>query len=89
MTTPRIHIDTPVIGGCLDAEFQSWSNLLLQRALDGDAIAIISSATVDALQDTPSTAFAKLPPHCESESDLGFQCGQCAAGRPRVGVVQK
>jgi predicted nucleic acid-binding protein len=30
MKTPRIYIDTSVIGGCFDAEFAPWSNGLIQ-----------------------------------------------------------
>src|SRR4030095_13542905 len=30
MKTPRIYIDTSVIGGCFDAEFAPWSNGLMQ-----------------------------------------------------------
>ena len=30
MKTPRIYIDTSVIGGCFDVEFAPWSNGLMQ-----------------------------------------------------------
>ena len=30
MKTPRIYIDTSVIGGCFDTEFAPWSNGLMQ-----------------------------------------------------------
>lgn len=29
MKTPRVYIDTSVLGGCFDAEFERWSNALM------------------------------------------------------------
>ena len=31
MKTPRVYIDTSVIGGCYDEEFEYWSNLLVDN----------------------------------------------------------
>ncbi len=35
MKTPRIYLDTSVIGGCFDAEFAPWSNGLMQDFRQG------------------------------------------------------
>ena len=47
----RIYIDTSVIGGCYDEEFQLWSNILIREIIDGKRIAIISDITVDEIED--------------------------------------
>ncbi len=31
MRKKRIYIDTSVIGGCFDTEFEKWSNLLFEE----------------------------------------------------------
>ena len=32
----RLYIDTSVIGGCFDLEFEQYSNELFQQVLNGD-----------------------------------------------------
>ncbi len=49
----RIYIDTSVIGGCYDEEFQLWSNILIDEIIDGKRIALISDITVDEIEDAP------------------------------------
>ena len=41
----RIYIDTSVIGGCYDDEFETWSNQLIKEFTEGLKIAIISDIT--------------------------------------------
>jgi len=49
----RIYVDTSVIGGCCDPEFQKWSNSLLLDFQKG-TFAMILSELVDAeIQDAP------------------------------------
>ena len=45
----RIYIDTSVIGGCYDKEFQEWSNKLFDDFRKGNKIAVISDITLDEL----------------------------------------
>ncbi len=45
----RIYIDTSVIGGCFDKEFQEWSNKLFDDFRKGKSIAVISDITIDEL----------------------------------------
>jgi predicted nucleic acid-binding protein len=46
---PRVYIDTSVIGGCFDEEFQEWSNKLFDEFINGQMIAVISNITTDEL----------------------------------------
>jgi hypothetical protein len=49
----RIYIDTSVIGGCFDAEFEEWSNWLFNDFKAGRMIAVVSDITLDELTDAP------------------------------------
>jgi predicted nucleic acid-binding protein len=42
MKPPRVYIDTSVVGGCLDPEFQPASLQLFDRFRDGTLIAVVS-----------------------------------------------
>lgn len=49
----RIYIDTSVIGGCFDEEFEEWSNLLFNDFKLNKRIAVVSDITIDELSDAP------------------------------------
>ena len=49
----RVYIDTSVIGGCFDQEFEEWSNRLFNDFKTGKKIAVISDITIDELSDAP------------------------------------
>jgi len=49
----RIYIDTSVIGGCLDKEFQNASMELIDKFKRGEMIAVISELTTLELKDAP------------------------------------
>ncbi len=49
----KIYIDTSVIGGCFDIEFEEWSNLLFDDFKSGLKIAVISDITLDELTGAP------------------------------------
>ena len=49
----RVYIDTSVIGGCFDQEFEEWSNRLFDDFRAGKKIAVISDITLDELSDAP------------------------------------
>ncbi len=49
----RIYIDTSVIGGCLDKEFQNASRQLIDKFKQGEMIAVISELTTLELKDAP------------------------------------
>ena len=49
----KVYIDTSVIGGCFDSEFEEWSNRLFDDFKSGKRIAVISDITLDELSDAP------------------------------------
>jgi hypothetical protein len=49
----RVYIDTSVIGGCLDKEFQRWSVKLFSEFKNGKKIAVVSDITFDELEFAP------------------------------------
>jgi predicted nucleic acid-binding protein len=60
----RIYIDTSVIGGCFDQEFEEWSNRLFDDFKAGKIIAVVSDITLDELSDAPKRVqdiFASIP----------------------------
>ncbi len=50
----RIYIDTSVIGGCFDEEFEKWSNKLFADFKKGINIIVISDITLKELEDAPA-----------------------------------
>ena len=63
--TPRIYIDTSVVGGCFDEEFQEWSNKLFEEFRLKKKIAVLSDITIDEL----SFARLEVRNHLETVSD--------------------
>ncbi len=49
----RVYIDTSVVGGCFDLEFEEWSKRLFDDFISGRKIAVISDITLDELTDAP------------------------------------
>jgi predicted nucleic acid-binding protein len=47
----RIYLDTSVIGGCLDKEFQEWSRKLFDEFKSYKKIAVISDVTLDEIEN--------------------------------------
>ncbi len=56
----RIYIDTSVIGGCFDEEFEQWSNDLIEEFKQGIKIAVISDVTYRELELAPEKVKNKL-----------------------------
>ena len=52
----RVYVDTSVIGGCLDEEFQPASTRLIERSRAGDALLVISDLTLAELAGAPPDA---------------------------------
>ena len=50
---PRIYIDTSVIGGCFDKEFEVWSNKLIEEINQGNFHAVISEVSEFELKYAP------------------------------------
>jgi len=51
---PRIYIDTSVIGGCFDDEFQTESNWIIDQIKKGLIKAIYSEVTEQELRKAPN-----------------------------------
>jgi len=49
----RIYIDTSVIGGCCDPEFEKWSNRLLVDCREGSLCPVVSLLTESELMGAP------------------------------------
>ena len=49
----RIYIDTSVIGGCFDDEFELWSNQFFKEVREGYFIILISDITYRELELAP------------------------------------
>jgi predicted nucleic acid-binding protein len=59
-----VYIDTSVIGGCYDFEFEEWSNRLFDEFRNGNKIAVVSDITLDELSDAPQRVqdnFSTIP----------------------------
>jgi len=60
----KVYIDTSVIGGCFDPEFEEWSTRLFDDFISGKRIAVISDITLDELSEAPEFVqenFRKVP----------------------------
>jgi predicted nucleic acid-binding protein len=56
----QIYIDTSVVGGCFDKEFEEFSNKLFDRFKEGVYMPVVSSNLVAELAGAPDTVKAKL-----------------------------
>ena len=64
MMKRRIYADTSVIGGCVDAEFEKASQLLMETFRRSEATLVISSLTLLELASAPAAvqaAFSRVP----------------------------
>ena len=53
MPVPRIYVDTSVLGGCFDAEFELWSNGLMDDFRAGRFRPVLSEVTAAEVVDAP------------------------------------
>ena len=53
MKTLRIYIDTSVLGGCFDSEFEEWSNRLVEALHRHEYVAVLSSVTAAEVEQAP------------------------------------
>ena len=53
MKQQRIYIDTSIVGGFFDAEFEKETKMLFQRLEDKEVIFVISEVLTDELEDAP------------------------------------
>ena len=53
MEKRRVYIDTSVIGGCFDIEFEEWSNKLFDEFRRGEKTPVLSDLTLTELENAP------------------------------------
>ncbi len=53
MIKQRIYIDTSVIGGCFDSEFDKWSNYLISDFKNNLFIPVVSEVTAAEISEAP------------------------------------
>jgi hypothetical protein len=53
MKIQKIYLDTSVIGGCFDEEFQLWSNTLVGELHKGTFVPVISSIVTEEINRAP------------------------------------
>ena len=53
MKQQRIYVDTSVLGGCFDPEFERWSNRLIEAFRRREFLAILSSVTAAEVEQAP------------------------------------
>ncbi len=49
----KVYVDTSVFGGCFDAEFEEWSNKLIEEFKLGLKILVISDLTLREIEEAP------------------------------------
>ena len=49
----RIYLDTSVLGGCFDAEFETWSNGLMRDCRAGRLVPVLSDVTAAEVVEAP------------------------------------
>ena len=54
MKIQRIYVDTSVIGGCFDSEFDKWSNSLINNFRDSVFRAVVSEVTATEISEAPN-----------------------------------
>lgn len=59
MKIPRIYLDTSVIGGCFDEEFEEWSNALVADLYKGLFTPLVSTIVTDEIKSAPDNVKAK------------------------------
>jgi predicted nucleic acid-binding protein len=50
---PRVYVDTSVIGGCFDNEFEKYSNQLFEEFIAGEKRLVISDMVLFELEEAP------------------------------------
>jgi hypothetical protein len=68
MRKQRIYVDTSVIGGCFDQEFELWSNGLIDDFRKGKFRLVLSDVTTAEIEGAPDPVkelYAELTPMAE------------------------
>ena len=90
MLRPRIYVDTSVIGGCFDEEFEEYSNQLLDEFVSGRKIVIVSDVVLLELEGAPDNVrgvLADVPSENIEYVSLNEESIQLADSYLKDGVV--
>jgi hypothetical protein len=86
----RVYVDTSVIGGCLDVEFEEHSKLLMDRARAGEVLLIVSEVTDVELADARPAVRAvldELPPEAIERVELTAEARALSEQYIAAGVI--
>lgn len=72
MLRPRIYVDTSVIGGCLDDEFEKFSNQLFEEFISGKKKLVISDLVLFELEGAPENVREVLNKVAEDDIEYIF-----------------
>ena len=90
MLRPRIYVDTSVIGGCFDEEFEEYSNQLFDEFVSGRKIVIVSDVALLELEGAPDNVrgvLADVPSENIEYVSLNEESIQLADSYLKDGVV--
>lgn len=86
----RIYVDTSVIGGCLDEEFETASNALVQLFVGKKDVCVLSELTQVELQRAPSIVQAvldRIPDAAIEEVEFAEEAADLAEQYIRADVI--
>ena len=72
MFRPRIYVDTSVIGGCFDNEFEEYSNQLFEEFIKGERKLVISDLVLFELEGAPENVKEVLNKVAENNIEYVF-----------------
>lgn len=89
---PRIYIDTSVVGGCEDDEFQVHSRRLMKSFVAGDFVLVLSNLTVQELAAAPDRVrkyLSDVPEDCIETLQLDEEATELAEAYVSQGVISE
>lgn len=81
MKTLRIYVDTSVVGGCFDPEFEQASNALWKLFENGTYTPVLSTHTLNELKGAPpqvASALDRIPAHSLERLEIGREAEDLA-----------
>jgi len=88
----KVYADTSVFGGCFDAEFEEWSNKLMEEFKSGLKVVVISDLTLRELEEAPPNVrglVEEIPEEHKEYVILNDEAGELARHYIDDGVVSE